>query len=239
MRRTLILLLLAAPASACTTLRPLWPADASNTIRAGARVVAAWAASLLLAAVAGCGGDAIPASGTEAAVGRQSRSTGPAETVEEPRAAGGDVGASTGAPAAPVLRLALAGTRLQLSWDGASGAAFYRLFANADGASGFTRLEIDLPAGKTVTALDLAVHRLDWDRARYLLEACNSAGCTSSNQVTTFGIAPPAMVLAQGARARFAKPATTSTAATPPLQSHRSAGATPETGRACARCLPQ
>jgi hypothetical protein len=33
--------------------------------------------------------------------------------------------------------------------------------------------------------LDISVHRHDWPNARYMIEACNSLGCTASNEVNT------------------------------------------------------
>jgi hypothetical protein len=122
---------------------------------------------------------------------------------------------------------------------------------------------VDLSAGQTIATLDLATHRPQWDRARYLLEACNDAGCTASNAVTTFGLVPPPALLAQAARARFnrgaatpatveaahrpastryrALPSTPLLAAAPPpaTPSPRWPGVTPDADRACARCLPR
>lgn len=235
-----------------------------NTSKAGRRGAATLAASLLLAA-AGCGGSPDPATGSQAVVGSQSRPTNGIDRDGERRTPAGNGGAdavggtSTRAPATPALRLALDGRQLQLSWNAASGAAYYKLFANADGASGFTRVGGDFAADRTGTALEIVAHRHNWDRARYLLEACNGAGCTPSNSVTTFGMEPRATNPAHGARARFAQPAippgpaaveagsagastrfigsTSAPASAAP--SHRSAGATPESVRACARCPAQ
>lgn len=240
----------------------------TNTGNADGRGAATLAASLLLAAAAGCGGSPDPAAGSQAVVASQS---GPASGIDrddgERRTPAGSIGAeaiggtgmSTSAPPAPALRLALVGAQLRLSWDASGAAAYYKLFANTDGASGFTRVGGDLPADRTGIALEIVAHRHDWDSARYLLEACNGAGCTASNAVTTFGMRPRATNLAHGVRARFARPATASgTAAVeasntgasarfvrstsaPALTapSLGSAGATPESVRPCARCLAQ
>jgi hypothetical protein len=192
------------------------PLPLLNTIEARRRGAGILAATLLLAAAAAvaCGGSD-PASGRQTDGDTPSRPTSAADTDSERRTVAGHgggsgaVNASTSAPAAPALRLALVGKQLQLSWDAASGAAHYQLFANADGASGFTRVGSNLAADTTSATLEVAAQRLDWDRARYLLEACNGAGCTPSNPVTTFGIRPPATTAAPGARARFAQPAAT------------------------------
>jgi hypothetical protein len=88
-------------------------------------------------------------------------------------------------PPAPTLNLDFGLKQLQFSWAAVADADFYRLFENPDGVSGFTQVSADLPAGTISTAIDIAVHRHNWAAARYLLEACNSGGCTSSNEVTT------------------------------------------------------
>ncbi len=103
------------------------------------------------------------------------------------------VGACTGgsdpqvdaAPPATALRLGFAVKQLRFSWDASIEADRYRLFENADGASGFEQIGAELGAGTTSAAVDKAVHRHDWANARYLLEACNQRGCTASAEVTS------------------------------------------------------
>ncbi len=90
-------------------------------------------------------------------------------------------------PAAPSLSLAVALKSLRFDWAATRGADFYRLLENPDGASGFTQSGGDLPAALSSTRRDIAVHRHDWQNARYVLEACNSAGCTLSNEVSSIG----------------------------------------------------
>ncbi len=225
---------------------------------------AAFLIPTLLVALVGCGGGADPAPSSGAGAVSQSGPTGGTATGAERRNAesgdGGAGGGSTSAPAAPTLRLAFVGRQLQFSWSTARSATHYKLFANADGASGFRQVGADLAADSTGTALDIAAHRHDRERARYLLEACNSAGCTPSNQATTFGVGPQAVIPAPGARGRFAQPATPpgsaevgaghsgtsnrvvplpstpALAAASPAPSHQSAGASSETNRACVRC---
>lgn len=91
----------------------------------------------------------------------------------------------TSAPAAPTLSLGFGIKQLQFGWPAMSGTSFYRLFQNPDGVSGFTQVGGDLVS--TAHSLDIAVHRHEWPHARYLVEACNSLGCTSSNEVDTAG----------------------------------------------------
>jgi hypothetical protein len=86
-------------------------------------------------------------------------------------------------PPASTLTISFGLKQLLFDWTAASGATHYRLFENPDGVSGFTQVGADLTTTNTV--LDIAVHRHDWGNARYLVEACNSFGCTASNEVTT------------------------------------------------------
>lgn len=86
-------------------------------------------------------------------------------------------------PTAPVVSLGFGIKQLQFSWPAVSGATHYRLFENPDGASGFSQVGSDLST--PAVNLDIAVHQHDWANARYLVEACNSLGCTPSNEVTT------------------------------------------------------
>jgi hypothetical protein len=88
-------------------------------------------------------------------------------------------------PPAPTLNLDFGLKQLQFSWAAVADTDVYRLFENPDGVSGFTQVGADLPGTATATALDIAVHRHNWAAARYLLEACNSIGCTGSNEITT------------------------------------------------------
>lgn len=89
-------------------------------------------------------------------------------------------------PAAPALTLGYAVKQLKFSWAKITGATHYRLMENRDGVSGFTQVGADIPADKTAQQLDIAVHRHNWAKARYLLEACSTV-CTASNEVNTNG----------------------------------------------------
>src|SRR6185295_1294048 len=46
-----------------------------------------------------------------------------------------------------------------------------------------TQIGSDIATTATSTPLDIAVHRQNWASARYALDACNSSGCTRSNEV--------------------------------------------------------
>jgi len=99
---------------------------------------------------------------------------------------GGNAEETTGSkPASPTLTVSVATKQLNFAWAAVDGATHYRLFENPNGVSGFTQRGGELTG--TGTTLTIAVHRHDWPLARYLLEACNGAGCTASNEVGTAG----------------------------------------------------
>jgi hypothetical protein len=79
-------------------------------------------------------------------------------------------------PAAPTLSLGFGVKELRFTWPAASGADFYRLSENPNGVSGYVQVATSL------TALSynhtIPVHRRL--NASYVVEACNTAGCTAS-----------------------------------------------------------
>ena len=85
----------------------------------------------------------------------------------------------------PSLTLNFGLKQLQFSWASVEGATFYKLMQNPDGASGFTQLGSDFNSTTTNTNVDIAVHRLNWPNARYLLSACNASTCVDSAEVFT------------------------------------------------------
>lgn len=96
----------------------------------------------------------------------------------------------TTAPAAPVLDPVTYDLKqLVFSWPAVAEADYYRLLENPDGASGFSEVATN------ITALtydhDISVHLQDWVNASYILQACNSVGCTSSSAVTATDSASP------------------------------------------------
>jgi hypothetical protein len=74
--------------------------------------------------------------------------------------------------------------QLIFSWTDADFADFYRLLENPDGHTGFTQVGDDIPADTLSVSRDIAVHLFDWLEAQYIVEACNTAGCSSSDVVT-------------------------------------------------------
>jgi hypothetical protein len=82
-------------------------------------------------------------------------------------------------PAAPTLSLGFGVKELQFSWSAVSGADYYRLLEDPNGASGYAE------AATNITALShnhaIPVHRRL--NASYALEACNAGGCARSAAV--------------------------------------------------------
>lgn len=89
-------------------------------------------------------------------------------------------------PTAPTLGVSAGVKQLEFSWTAVSGAVYYKLSENPDGASGYTQVGGNLTA--TSTAVDIAVHRHNWANASYMLDACNSGGCTPSAPVSTLSV---------------------------------------------------
>jgi len=86
---------------------------------------------------------------------------------------------------AALLSLNVGIKQLQFSWSAVSNATHYKLMENPDGSSGFTQMGADITT--TSHTVDIAVHRQDWVNARYLLQACDGSGCSSSNEVSIQG----------------------------------------------------
>ena len=84
-------------------------------------------------------------------------------------------------PVAPQLNLSADLKQLRFKWAVVNHASYYKLLQNSDGRSGYTQLGGNLTATNAV--VDIAVHRQDWLRARYIVEASNELGCTASESI--------------------------------------------------------
>lgn len=84
-------------------------------------------------------------------------------------------------PVAPQLNLSADLKQLRFKWAVVNHADYYKLLQNPDGRSGYTQLGGNFTA--TNAAVDIAVHRQDWLRARYIVEACNRIGCSASESI--------------------------------------------------------
>lgn len=79
-------------------------------------------------------------------------------------------------PVSPRLSLNFDIKQLKFSWNAVTGADYYRLFENPDGVSGYTQVSGDL----TTTSYNHDISLYRRLNASYMVEACNSAGCTDS-----------------------------------------------------------
>ncbi|MFT3929430.1 MAG: histidine kinase [Spongiibacteraceae bacterium] len=122
--------------------------------------------AIVFALLQGCGGGG--GGGGDSAPASSSSSSAPS------------VGALT--PAAPSPSINFAIKQLRFSWSAVDGATFYRVLEDANGSGTYTQVGGDLTA--LTYSHDIAVHTQNWSAARYLVQACNSNGCTSSNMLS-------------------------------------------------------
>lgn len=98
---------------------------------------------------------------------------------------GGGGGSSTStAPAAASLSMSIGVQGLDLSWTPVSGVTSYRLYQDATGSSGFTRVGGDIAAASGSYRLPVSSHLLDWPNARFRIDACNGDSCTASQPIS-------------------------------------------------------
>jgi hypothetical protein len=69
---------------------------------------------------------------------------------------------------------------LVFDWDPVPGAYTYWLLEKLNDRSYYTPIQNRIPRTRTSTAVSLAVHQFNWWQTRYIVAACNSAGCTRS-----------------------------------------------------------
>jgi len=94
----------------------------------------------------------------------------------------------TNSPAATVATpsLSLAQSKIfRFNWTDVSGATFYRLLENPDGASGFTQVSGDITQG--VQTFDHIVPLYARLNAQYILQTCDTNGCTDSSPLAVSG----------------------------------------------------
>ena len=99
---------------------------------------------------------------------------------------GGSSPAASG-PSAPTATIDFGIKQLTFSWPAVSNADYYKLLENADGASGFSVIQNNITTTSASKTISVVNH--DWANARYMVEACNSAGCTGSVEMNTVGAA--------------------------------------------------
>ena len=69
---------------------------------------------------------------------------------------------------------------LRFDWEPDAGAAFYQLKFRPRSNSAYQLVGQRIPASVTQTEQAIPVHLQDWSGMRFIVAACNSAGCTNS-----------------------------------------------------------
>lgn len=92
-----------------------------------------------------------------------------------------DNSASAQKPGAASVTTEVSTKSLTLSWDPVAGADSYRVYHDPDGSSGLD--DISGALSGTEYQVSLAAHLTDWEDGRFVVEACNSAGCTPSGDL--------------------------------------------------------
>ncbi len=105
---------------------------------------------------------------------------------------GGDKKSSATPVTAAIATLGFDIKTFRFTWADVSDATFYRLMENSDGASGFSQVGTDIAQG--TQSFDHSVSLYQRINASYILQSCNSAGCTdaatlsvSNNLVSAIG----------------------------------------------------
>ena len=93
----------------------------------------------------------------------------------------GGGGSSSNPPPATTLNWSVQQTKtFHFTWSDVTGETEYRLMENPDGSSGYTNVAT---IAADATSHDLVVSLPKRVNARYILQSCNSDGCTDSNEV--------------------------------------------------------
>ncbi len=89
-------------------------------------------------------------------------------------------GGGTQAPGAVTPALGFQQVKtLRFTWNDVAGATYYRLLEDPDGSSGFQPVSGDIASGEQQYDHVVPLHRRI--NARYIVQSCNSAGCTDSD----------------------------------------------------------
>lgn len=93
----------------------------------------------------------------------------------------GDEDSGAQGPGAPNAEATVTPKAVTLNWDSVNGASYYRVSHDPDGSSGYSDISGELQA--TEFKAPLAAHINNWADGRYLVEACNSNGCSPSSDI--------------------------------------------------------
>ena len=83
---------------------------------------------------------------------------------------------------------------LTLQWTPGTGATEFHVLMDADGTGQFQQVGSSVLASSSHATMTVAAHEVDWAKAQFAVDACNSAGCTRS----AFVPAMPAMLASIG-----------------------------------------
>ena len=97
--------------------------------------------------------------------------------------ASGGASGQTAPPAAPQVTTGADLKRLIFDWDPVPGATYYQLLVRTWPTRPFEVLRDDIEAPKTRVAQPIASHLIYWEYVRYMVAACNAAGCTNSDEI--------------------------------------------------------
>lgn len=100
--------------------------------------------------------------------------------------------ADNDAPPLPQLQVDASHGQLDFSWNRVPVATHYRMRRGLEGSTDYSRFGPTLAENETSVSLAVVSHLTDWVRARYVLEACNEWGCSTSAPISAL----PAMIRA-------------------------------------------
>jgi hypothetical protein len=86
-------------------------------------------------------------------------------------------------PAAPVVTVGAGLKELVFDWDPVPNAYTYWVLVKRNDSEAFHTIGERIPGGRTRAAVPVAVHLQQWETARYIIAACNMAGCTRSAEI--------------------------------------------------------
>ena len=86
--------------------------------------------------------------------------------------------ANAAPPAAPQVTMGADIKLLRFDWQPVTGASYYQLRFRPSVGAAYQPLGGRIPATITQTEQALPVHLQDWAGMRFIVSACNSAGCT-------------------------------------------------------------
>lgn len=87
----------------------------------------------------------------------------------------------TNPPAAPTLNVSYGIKKFRFSWTAVANTTYYRLYERTNSGSGYVQVGGNING--TNFDYDVAVHRVNWPDIRFVVQACNSGGCTDSAAV--------------------------------------------------------